>query len=96
MLPFGLKNAPGTSQRFMANDVLVGYLQKFCKVYLDDILIYSATPEEHIGHLRKVLERLGTHHLKVSPAKCSFAVTELDYLGHHLKGSVIVPLDNIY
>lgn len=62
VMPFGLKNAPGSFQRMM-NEVLVGYLDIFCKVYLDDIIIYSNTFEEHKDHLRTVLERFRTHEL---------------------------------
>jgi hypothetical protein len=54
VMPFGLTGAPTTFQRFI-NDSLREYLNQFCSVYLDDILIYSKTREEHEEHVRKVL-----------------------------------------
>jgi hypothetical protein len=54
VMPFGLTGAPATFQRFI-NDSLRGYLDQFCSAYLDDILIYSKTKEEHTEHVRKVL-----------------------------------------
>ncbi|CAB0045040.1 unnamed protein product [Trichogramma brassicae] len=62
-MPFGLKGAPGTFQRMMAQEVLTGYLNKFCLVYLDDIVVYSRTWGEHLQHLGQVLERLSAHRL---------------------------------
>lgn len=82
VMPFGLKSAPTTFQRMMSQEVLTGYLHKFCMVYLDDIVIYSKTYLEHLEHLRLVLERLQNHTLTCNPEKCRFAVNSLEYLGH--------------
>jgi hypothetical protein len=60
VMPFGLCNAPTTFMCLM-NDVLHPFLDSFVIVYLDDILVYSSTWEEHISHLMKVLETLKTH-----------------------------------
>ena len=57
VMPFGLKGAPGTFQRLMSQEVLAG-LQDMCRVYLDDVIIYSQSWEEHLQHLARVLERL--------------------------------------
>jgi hypothetical protein len=62
VMPFGLCNAPTTFMRLM-NDVLRPYLDSFVIVYLDDILVYSATWEEHMSHLMQVLETLKKHQL---------------------------------
>jgi hypothetical protein len=81
VMPFGLKNAPATFQKLMAC-VLSGLLGKCAHVYLDDIIVWSATYEEHIGHLRQVFERLQEFGLRCAPKKCRFGVSELPYLGH--------------
>ena len=81
VMPFGLKGAPGTFTRLMSQEVLVGFINKFCIVYLDDILIFSGDWEEHLYHLSLVLERLSYHGLTCSPEKCRFGMTSLDFLG---------------
>lgn len=91
VMPFGLKNAPSTFQKMMTTEVLVGFIQKFVIVYLDDIIIYSKTKDEHLKHLNLVFERLQMHNLKVSGKKCQLLTTELDYLGHHIRGDVVEP-----
>lgn len=80
-MPFGLTNALATFQCLM-NDVLAPFLRKFVLVFLDDILIYSQSLEEHINHLKQVLEQLRQHQLYMKISKCSFAQTQLSYLGH--------------
>src|SRR5690606_19053446 len=57
VMPFGLTNAPATFQAFI-NDVLREYLDRFAVVYLDDILIFSRNYQEHVGHVRVVMEKL--------------------------------------
>ena len=57
VMPYGLTNAPSTFQRMM-NRILAPYLNQFVQVYLDDIIIYSKTVEEHYSHIRKILELL--------------------------------------
>ena len=81
VMPFGLKGAPGTFQRLMNQEVLTGYLGKFCTVYLDDIIVYSQNIEEHLQHLALVLERLRIHNLTASLEKCQFGQKRLEYLG---------------
>ena len=80
-MPFGLTNAPATFQCIM-NQLLQPFLRKFVLVFLDDILIYSATREEHIQHIQEVFETLRTNKLYLKASKCSFAQTSLEYLGH--------------
>jgi hypothetical protein len=82
VLPFGLCNAPATFQAMM-NDIFRDHgLNRFVAVYLDDILVYSRTPEEHVEHLRRVLQVLRDNKFFAKPAKCHFNKNELKYLGH--------------
>jgi hypothetical protein len=80
VLPFGLTNGPATFQHYM-NDVLFDYLDDFCSVYMDDILIYSEDPLEHETHVKKVLQRLRDAGLQIDVKKCEWHVTETKYLG---------------
>ena len=81
VMPFGLKNAPGTFQRLM-NYVLQNYIGKFVAVYLDDIIIYSKTFEQHIDHVNKVLDALRKAILKIKLKKCYFCFPNIAFLGH--------------
>jgi len=73
VMPFGLRNAPAVFQRLMQND-LVGLNPEdgpdFVSIYIDDILIFSETLEDHLEHLRLVIERLVSAGLKLRPCKC--------------------------
>ena len=80
-MPFGLSNAPATFQRLMEN-CLGDMNMHSCLIYLDDIVVFSRTFEEHIERLEKVFERLVEAGLKLSPAKCNLFQKELKYLGH--------------
>jgi transposase InsO family protein len=80
-MPFGLTNAPATFQTLM-NSVLGDYLDKFATVYLDDVLIYSKTPHEHLVHLELVLQRLREHKLYAKLSKCAFGLPDMPFLGH--------------
>lgn len=82
-MPFGLANAPAKFQDFM-NTVLQGYLDEFCTVYLDDILIYSKNEKEHINQVRKVMKRLEEHNLRLRPEKCEFHQEEVEFLGSRI------------
>ena len=88
-MPFGLRNAAQTFQRFM-DQVLRG--MEFCYVYIDDVLIASSTPQEHKEHLRKVLQRFEQYGIIINPAKCLLGVTELNFLGHHVTQDGVSPL----
>ena len=80
VMPFGLTNAPAVFQALM-NDVLRDMLDQFVVVYLDDILIFSRSLEEHVQHVRLVLERLLRNRLFVKAEKCLFHSESVDYLG---------------
>lgn len=60
------------------------YIDPFVIVYLDDIVVYSQTLEEHVEHLRLVLAKLREHELYLKQEKCSFAQTEIPFLGHRI------------
>ena len=80
-MPFGLTNAPATFQRLMES--CLGELHlNWCIIYLDDVIIFSKTPEEHLERLRGVFERLKQAGLKLKPSKCHFFQREIQYLGH--------------
>ena len=87
--PFGLKNAGQDFQRMM--DAILGDLP-YCFVYLDDILIFSTTPQEHMQHLRQIFDILSENGLVVNRAKCVLGVSELDFLGFHVDQNGIRPL----
>lgn len=92
-MPFGLKNAPASFQRII-NEVLSDYINKICVVYLDDILIFSTSLQEHIDSLKKILKRLLEYNLKVQINKCNFLKHETEYLGHIISRDGIRPNPN--
>ena len=80
-MPFGLQGAPATFQHLMMK-VLRGISWKYVLCYVDDVIIFSATLDEHLHHLEEVFSRLRNAGLKLSPDKCFFAQKKLHYLGH--------------
>ena len=88
-MPFGLRNAAQTFQRFM-DQVLRGL--DFCYTYIDDVLIASKNSEEHKVHLRTVLERFVSCGMLINPAKCILGVSDLRFLGHHVNSEGVSPL----
>ena len=85
VMPFGLTNAPAVFQRLVQR-VLMGLNPEdgpdYVAVYIDDVLVFSRSLEEHFEHLRRVIERLQEVGLKLKPAKCQFIREEVEYLGH--------------
>jgi hypothetical protein len=81
VMPFGLTNAPATFQCLM-NHILQPYLRKCVLVFLDGILIYSPTLDDHLVHLQEVFELLRQNQLYLKESKCSFAQQSISYLGH--------------
>ncbi|KAK4685054.1 putative transposase, partial [Tremellales sp. Uapishka_1] len=81
VMPFGLTNAPASFQ-YLINDVLRDFLDIFVIVYLDDILIFSNTREEHVNHVNQVLQRLKDNSLWANAEKCRFFQHEVDFLGY--------------
>lgn len=92
-MPFGLKTAPATFQRAMDN-VLRGLQGIHCLVYLDDIIIFSSSLEEHAQKLQKVFDRLRETNLKVTLDKCEFIRKEVLYLGHTVTKNGLKPNDD--
>lgn len=88
VLPFGLCNAPATFMHLM-NEMFKPYLDSFAIVYIDDILIYSRTLEEHKQHVRKILETLRKNKLYAKKEKCEMFRTEISFLGHRISGDGI-------
>lgn len=90
-MPFGLCNAPATFQALM-NRILREFIAKFVIVYLDDILIYSNTLDEHLRHLARVFEVLHQNTLYIKPSKCHFLAQTLEFCGHLIGNGQIRPL----
>jgi RNase H-like domain found in reverse transcriptase/Reverse transcriptase (RNA-dependent DNA polymerase)/Integrase zinc binding domain/Integrase core domain len=88
-MPFGLRNAGQTFQRFM--DSILSDLP-YCFIYIDDVLVASASHEQHEEDLRQVLDRFQQHGLVLNVDKCTFGVEQLEYLGHQVSATGIRPL----
>lgn len=80
-MSFGLTNAPAAFMELM-NGVFRPYLDSFVIVFIDDILVYSKTEEDHVRHLRIVLQRLREEKLYAKFSKCEFWLTSVTFLGH--------------
>ena len=85
-MPFGLTNAPAVFMNLM-HMVFQSYLYQSVMVFMDDILIYSKSTEDHEGHLRIGLQTLIEHHLYVKFSKCEFRFTKVRFLGHMVSTS---------
>ena len=80
-MPFGLTNAPTTFQRLMES--CLGELHlNWCIIYLDDIIVFSRTPEEHLHRLKAIFNKLEAAGLKLKPSKCDLFKQQINYLGH--------------
>ena len=80
-MSFGLTNAPAYFM-YLMNKVFMEFLDKFVVVFIDDILIFSKTEEEHAEHIRLVLQKLREHKLYAKRSKCEFWLKEVSFLGH--------------
>ena len=89
-VPFRLCNAPATFSRLM-DRVLSGLHWETCLFYLDDIIVFSSTWEEHLARLRQVFEQLRHANLKLGAEKCTFAAKEVSYLGHRVTEEGLLP-----
>ena len=89
VMPFGLSNAPAVFQELM-NIVLQG-CEEFAMAYLDDVLIFSKNPEEHLRHIETIFERIRQHGLKLKLKKCAFFKEETEYLGFVISKDGVKP-----
>jgi hypothetical protein len=95
MMSFGLTNAPAYFM-YLMNKVFMEYLVKFVMVFIDDILIYSRSEEEHEEHLRLVLQKLREHRLYAKLSKCELWLNQVAFLGHVIsKGGISVDLSKV-
>ena len=95
VLPMGLCNAPGTFMQLM-NETFRDMLDRCVLVFLDDVLIFSKTKEEHLKHLREVFDRLRKQKLYVKFSKCEFMQEQVEFLGHRIgKNGLAVSQDKI-
>ena len=77
----------------MINALLGEYLDKFVLVFLDDVLIYSANPQDHAEHLRKVLGKLWEHKLFAKASKCEMLKTSVEFLGQQISRGGMTPTE---
>ena len=89
-MPFWLCNAPPTFQRLMQN--CLGELNlTYCLINLDDVIVFSDMPEEHLRRMRVVFDHLREHSLKLKPSKCEVFKSEINYLAHHVSQKGVLP-----
>ena len=93
-MPFGLCNIPPTFQRLMQN--CLGELNlTYCLIYLDDVIVFSGMPEEHLQRMHVVFNHLREHGLKLKPSKCDVFKSEINYLAHHVSQKGVLPSKNL-
>ena len=89
-MPYGLCNMPATFQRLMQN--CLGELNlTYALIYLDDVIVYSKTEEDHLHQLSTMFERFQEHGLKLKPSKCHFLWEEITFLGHQISAAGMKP-----
>ena len=89
VMPFGLSGAPSTFQQMM--DLITKDKRDFAAAYLDDLIIYSDTWENHLQHLTIILQQLRKANLTLKPQKCQLGMAECVYLGHVVCRGVVRP-----
>jgi len=90
VLPFGLRNAPSTFQR-LVDLALAGLTWEVCLVYLDDLIVFSRTFEDHVVRLQAVFDRLRAADLKLKPTKCVLFAQQVKFLGSIVSSNGIAP-----
>ena len=89
-MPFRLCNTPPTFQRLMQN-CLDELNLIYCLIYLDDVIVFSEMPEEHLQRMRGIFDHLQEHGLKLKPSKCDVFKPEIKYLAHHMSQKGVLP-----
>ena len=92
VMPFGVTNAPAQFMNMM-NDLLGEDLDKFVLVFLDNVLIFSANPQDHAEHLKKALKKLRVHQLFVKASKCEILKTSIEFLGQQICRGGMTPTE---
>ena len=92
-MPFGLKNAPSVFQRFV--DMIFSDLRPFIHVYIDDVIVFSNTIEDHVKHLDIVFQRLSDYGLTIQERKCAFFLNTIHYLGFEFDVTGYRPLPRV-
>ena len=92
VMPFGVTNAPAQFMNMM-KDLLDEFLGKLILVFLDDVLIYFANPQDHADHLRKVLGKLREHQLFENANKCEMLKAFVEFLGQHICTGAMTPIE---
>ena len=90
VMPFGLTNSGASFQRLMGH-ILRGLEYRFALIYIDDIIIFSKSVEEHLVRLEEVFRRLREANVKLNPKKCSFVKQKVEYLGHVVTPDGVMP-----
>ncbi|KAL7294472.1 hypothetical protein TKK_0012466 [Trichogramma kaykai] len=93
-LPFGMKTSPAIFQRILSNIIRKYKLSECAVNYIDDILIFSKTFEEHIQHISALLEAIKKEGFRLKLSKCTFALDSVQYLGHIIKYNSVSPLND--
>ena len=94
VMPFGVKNAPAVFQRLMQSilkDLKTENHPEFVDVYLDDVIIFSTTLDQHISHIQKLLICFEKANLKLNPKKCRLCCCGVEYLGHIVTPNGFIP-----
>jgi len=95
-LPFGLKTSPAIFQRILVNIIRKHNLSNFVVNYIDDIMIFSKTFDEHLDHLKQLLDAIVEEGFRLKFTKCKFAANSVKYLGHFITENTVTPLkDNL-
>ena len=91
-MPFGYKNAPAIFQRILSGIIKKRKLDGFCVNYIDDILVFSKTFEEHLDHIEKLIIAIKEEGFRLKFTKCEFAKDKVTYLGHVVGNNTVRPM----